>query len=82
MVSSVKLERGSGTECTISLHGATLTSWKVVIVIVRTPQVVSTVRKLKTKPNIHIFYVERINMVCDWCRPSAVNVVCDWSISS
>jgi len=29
MVGSVKLERGSGTECTISLHGATLTSWKV-----------------------------------------------------
>ena len=50
--------------------------------LIRTPQVVSTVRKLKTKPNIHIFYVERINMVCDWCRPSALNVVCDWSISS
>ena len=33
MVGSVKLERGSGTECTISLHGATLTSWKVVIVV-------------------------------------------------
>ena len=23
-----------------------------------------------------------VNMVCDWCRPSALNVVCDWSISS
>jgi len=29
MVASVKLDRGSGTECTLSLHGATLTSWKV-----------------------------------------------------
>merc|ERR1719266_2503026 len=29
MVGSVNLTRGSGTECSVSLHGATLTSWKV-----------------------------------------------------
>ena len=45
----------------------------------KTQQVINKISSKRVQD--HATYLP-VNMVCDWCRPSALNVVRDWSISS
>ena len=50
----------------------------LVIIITKTQQVINKFSSKRVQD--HATYLP-VNMVCDWCRASALNMVRDWSIS-
>ena len=49
------------------------------VTLTKTQQVINKFSSKRVQD--HATYLP-VNMVCDWCRPSALSVVCDWSRSS